>query len=160
MDAYYTRECIVHHIMRYLQAAINTYKFLNFLEKGDKNTDSQKGGRNRGPRGGGARGGGTGRGRDRHACPLAAVPSYPYGITLLNCDGQSMTLGWKVPRFSGGSPILGYFVDQREAQHRSWREVNAAPVRERLLTVGFGGPLSLGDPTRWAGSCLRCPRAG
>ncbi|XP_054422183.1 myomesin-2 [Pteronotus mesoamericanus] len=63
------------------------------------------------------------------------VPSYPYGITLLRCDGQSMTLGWKAPRFSGGSPVLGYFVDQREAQHRNWHEVNAAPVGERILTV-------------------------
>uniref|UniRef100_A0A8C0N3A8 Myomesin 2 n=1 Tax=Canis lupus familiaris TaxID=9615 RepID=A0A8C0N3A8_CANLF len=26
------------------------------------------------------------------------VPSHPYGVTLLNCDGHSMTLGWKVPR--------------------------------------------------------------
>nr|KAF6270294.1 myomesin 2 [Myotis myotis] len=63
------------------------------------------------------------------------VPSPPYGITLLNCDGHAMTLGWKVPRFSGGAPILGYFVDKREAQHRNWHEVNAAPVKERLLTV-------------------------
>ncbi|XP_054576316.1 myomesin-2 [Eptesicus fuscus] len=63
------------------------------------------------------------------------VPSHPYGITLLNCDGRSMTLGWKEPRFSGGAPVLGYFLDKREAQHRNWHEVNAAPVTERLLTV-------------------------
>ncbi|XP_045437610.1 myomesin-2-like, partial [Pipistrellus kuhlii] len=63
------------------------------------------------------------------------VPSHPVGITLLSCDGRSMTLGWKEPRFSGGAPVLGYFVDKREAQHHSWHEVNAAPVRERLLTV-------------------------
>lgn len=63
------------------------------------------------------------------------VPSHPYGITLLSCDGQSMTLGWKEPHFSGGAPVLGYFVDKREAQHRNWHEVNAAPLKERLLTV-------------------------
>ncbi|EPY85790.1 myomesin-2 [Camelus ferus] len=63
------------------------------------------------------------------------VPSYPYGITLLNCDGHSMTLGWKVPRFSGGSPILGYYVDKREAHHTNWHEVNALPLKERILTV-------------------------
>ena len=28
-------------------------------------------------------------------------PSYPHGITLLNCDGHSMTLGWKAPKYSG-----------------------------------------------------------
>lgn len=67
---------------------------------------------------------------------LAAVPSHPYGVTLLNCDGHSMTLGWKVPRFSGGAPILGYFIDKREARHQNWHEVNSAPVQERVLTVG------------------------
>ncbi|XP_003984609.5 myomesin-2 isoform X1 [Felis catus] len=63
------------------------------------------------------------------------VPSHPYGVTLLNCDGHSMTLGWKVPRFSGGAPILGYYVDKREAQHKNWHEVNSSPVKERILTV-------------------------
>ncbi|XP_059941943.1 myomesin-2 [Mesoplodon densirostris] len=63
------------------------------------------------------------------------VPSHPYGITLLNCDGHSMTLGWKVPKFSGGSRILGYYIDKREAHHKNWHEVNASPLRERILTV-------------------------
>nr|XP_060511606.1 myomesin-2 [Panthera onca] len=63
------------------------------------------------------------------------VPSHPYGVTLLNCDGHSMTLGWKVPRFSGGAPILGYYIDKREAQHKNWHEVNSSPVKERILTV-------------------------
>lgn len=78
-----------------------------------------------------------GPGDPRAVCVLAAVPSYPYGITLLNCDGHSMTLGWKVPKFSGGAPILGYYVDKREAQHRNWHEVNASPLQDRILTVGL-----------------------
>uniref|UniRef100_A0A8D1UD62 Myomesin 2 n=2 Tax=Sus scrofa TaxID=9823 RepID=A0A8D1UD62_PIG len=63
------------------------------------------------------------------------VPSHPYGITLLNCDGHSMTLGWKVPKFSGGSPIIGYYVDKREGHHKNWHEVNSSPLKERILTV-------------------------
>uniref|UniRef100_A0A8C0QAZ2 Myomesin 2 n=1 Tax=Canis lupus familiaris TaxID=9615 RepID=A0A8C0QAZ2_CANLF len=62
------------------------------------------------------------------------VPSHPYGVTLLNC-GHSMTLGWKVPRYSGGAPILGYYLDRREAQHRNWHEVNSSPIKERIFTV-------------------------
>ncbi|KAF3825617.1 hypothetical protein GH733_005599 [Mirounga leonina] len=62
------------------------------------------------------------------------VPSHPYGVTLLNCDGHSMTLGWKVPKFSGGTPILGYYIDKREAHHKNWHEVNSSPVKERILT--------------------------
>ncbi|MEJ1274211.1 hypothetical protein NN561_005091 [Cricetulus griseus] len=63
------------------------------------------------------------------------VPSHPYGITLLNCDGHSMTLGWKVPKFSGGSTILGYYLDKREVHHKNWHEVNSSPVKERILTL-------------------------
>ncbi|KAJ8775763.1 hypothetical protein J1605_016161 [Eschrichtius robustus] len=63
------------------------------------------------------------------------VPSHPYGINLLNCDGHSMTLGWKMPKFRGDSPILGYYVDKREAHHQNWHEVNVSPVQERILTV-------------------------
>ncbi|XP_001505790.3 myomesin-2 isoform X2 [Ornithorhynchus anatinus] len=62
-------------------------------------------------------------------------PSHPYGITLLNCDGHSMTLGWKVPKFSGGAPILGYYMDKREAQHQNWHEVNSHLIKDTIYTV-------------------------
>lgn len=82
-------------------------------------------------------------------CDFAAVPSHPYGVTLLNCDGHSMILGWKVPKFSGGAPILGYYVDKREAHHKNWHAVNSSPVTERILTVGSYGPTAF----RWVVSC-------
>ncbi|XP_072264523.1 myomesin-2 isoform X2 [Pyxicephalus adspersus] len=63
------------------------------------------------------------------------TPSYPYGITLLSCDGQSMTLGWKLPKFTGGSPINGYYMDKREANHLNWHEVNANIIKERIFKV-------------------------
>nr|XP_034965839.1 myomesin-2 isoform X1 [Zootoca vivipara] len=62
-------------------------------------------------------------------------PSFPYGLTLLNCDGHSMTIGWKLPRFSGGSNILGYYIDKRELHHHNWHEVNSSLVKERIYTV-------------------------
>uniref|UniRef100_A0A8C5JE35 Myomesin 2 n=1 Tax=Junco hyemalis TaxID=40217 RepID=A0A8C5JE35_JUNHY len=62
-------------------------------------------------------------------------PSYPHGITLLNCDGHSMTLGWKAPRYSGGSPILGYYIDKREANHQNWHEVNSSLITRTIYTV-------------------------
>ncbi|KAM4693675.1 myomesin-2 isoform 2-T2 [Discoglossus pictus] len=63
------------------------------------------------------------------------TPSHPYGITLLNCDGQSMTLGWKVPKFTGGSQITGYYIDKREAHHLKWHEVNSQQIQQRIFTV-------------------------
>ncbi|XP_074803883.1 myomesin-2 isoform X2 [Natator depressus] len=71
----------------------------------------------------------------RGSVPHIACPSHPYGITLLNCDGHSMTLGWKLPKFSGGSPVLGYYIDKREAHHHNWHEINSSPVKERIYTV-------------------------
>uniref|UniRef100_A0A8C4U579 Myomesin 2 n=1 Tax=Falco tinnunculus TaxID=100819 RepID=A0A8C4U579_FALTI len=62
-------------------------------------------------------------------------PSYPHGITLLNCDGHSMTLGWKAPKYSGGSPILGYYMDKREANHQNWHEVNSSLITQTIYTV-------------------------
>ena len=67
---------------------------------------------------------------------LIACPSYPHGITLLNCDGHSMTLGWKALKYSGGSPILGYYIDKREANHKNWHEVNSSVISRTIYTVG------------------------
>ncbi|XP_018430419.1 PREDICTED: myomesin-2 [Nanorana parkeri] len=63
------------------------------------------------------------------------APSHPYGITLLNCDGHSMTLGWKLPKFSGGSHVTGYYIDKREANHLNWHEVNTTQISERIYKV-------------------------
>ncbi|KAG9493803.1 hypothetical protein GDO78_001596 [Eleutherodactylus coqui] len=63
------------------------------------------------------------------------TPSHPYGVTLLNCDGQSMTIGWKLPKFTGGANITGYYIDKREADHLNWHEVNSKQVSERIFKV-------------------------
>ncbi|KAG8444941.1 hypothetical protein GDO86_009920 [Hymenochirus boettgeri] len=63
------------------------------------------------------------------------TPSHPYGITLLSCDGNSMTLGWKLPKFTGGSNITGYYIDKREANHINWHEVNSSLIQERIYKV-------------------------
>uniref|UniRef100_A0A8C4SPB9 Myomesin 2a n=1 Tax=Erpetoichthys calabaricus TaxID=27687 RepID=A0A8C4SPB9_ERPCA len=62
-------------------------------------------------------------------------PSTPYGITLLDCDGKSMTLGWKHPRFSGGASVNAYYIDQREASQLRWKETNIEAITERIYTV-------------------------
>ncbi|RXM33321.1 Myomesin-2 [Acipenser ruthenus] len=66
---------------------------------------------------------------------LYASPSPPYGITLLACDGHSMTLGWKHPRYSGGSKITAYYIDQRDVADLHWKETNVPPIKERIYKV-------------------------
>ncbi|KAK1171627.1 M-protein, striated muscle-like [Acipenser oxyrinchus oxyrinchus] len=62
-------------------------------------------------------------------------PSPPYGITLLACDGHSMTLGWKYPRYSGGSKVTAYYIDQRDVADLHWKETNVFPIKEIIYKV-------------------------
>ncbi|XP_057691458.1 myomesin-3-like [Corythoichthys intestinalis] len=63
------------------------------------------------------------------------VPSAPSAIALLMCTGSEMVLGWRRPRFDGGDPVRGYYLDRREAGTEMWREVNVKAYRERRATV-------------------------
>ncbi|XP_061130173.1 M-protein, striated muscle-like isoform X2 [Syngnathus typhle] len=67
--------------------------------------------------------------------PALATPSAPYGISLLNCDGSSMTVSWSSPKSCGGSKISAYYVDRRDVQTLVWKEVNVGPIVERMCTV-------------------------
>uniref|UniRef100_A0A7N8WKH6 Myomesin 2a n=1 Tax=Mastacembelus armatus TaxID=205130 RepID=A0A7N8WKH6_9TELE len=67
--------------------------------------------------------------------PALAIPSAPYGITMLSSDGSSITLAWKSPKHSGGSRINAYYIDQRDVNDTVWTEVNLAAVTERVCTV-------------------------
>ncbi|XP_062842071.1 myomesin-3 [Trichomycterus rosablanca] len=63
------------------------------------------------------------------------VPSAPSGISLLNCTGTSIVIGWRAPASDGGDPVRGYYLDQREKTQSAWGEVNTKPIRERVYTV-------------------------
>uniref|UniRef100_A0A8C2WMI4 Myomesin 2a n=1 Tax=Cyclopterus lumpus TaxID=8103 RepID=A0A8C2WMI4_CYCLU len=67
--------------------------------------------------------------------PALASPSAPFGITLLSCDGSSMTLAWKSPKHCGGSKVTAYYLDHRHADALLWREVNQEAVREEHCSV-------------------------
>ncbi|XP_023811707.1 myomesin-2 isoform X2 [Oryzias latipes] len=64
-----------------------------------------------------------------------ATPSAPYGITMLSCDGASMTLAWKSPKHCGGSKVNAYYIDKRDADTLVWKEVNLSAVTDRTCTV-------------------------
>lgn len=73
----------------------------------------------------------------KYILDLSATPSAPYGITMLSCDGSSMTLAWKSPKHCGGSKVNAYYIDKRDADTLVWKEVNLAAVTERTCTVGL-----------------------
>ncbi|KAM9770588.1 myomesin-2 isoform 2-T3 [Menidia menidia] len=67
--------------------------------------------------------------------PALATPSAPYGISMLSCDGSSMTVAWKSPKHCGGSKVNAYYIDKRDADTLVWKEVNLSAVTERICTV-------------------------
>uniref|UniRef100_A0A3P8ZWF2 Myomesin 2a n=1 Tax=Esox lucius TaxID=8010 RepID=A0A3P8ZWF2_ESOLU len=67
--------------------------------------------------------------------PAIATPGAPHGITMLSCDGASITIAWKSPKHRGGSKITAYYVDKRDADSLTWQEVNTAPTQTRTYKV-------------------------
>ncbi|XP_055014749.1 myomesin-2 [Boleophthalmus pectinirostris] len=67
--------------------------------------------------------------------PALSTPSAPFGITMLSCDGSSMTLAWNSPRHCGGSKVNAYYIDKRDADTLAWKEVNLQAVTERVCKV-------------------------
>ncbi|XP_069545560.1 M-protein, striated muscle isoform X3 [Brachyistius frenatus] len=67
--------------------------------------------------------------------PALATPSAPFGITMLSCDGSSITVAWKSPKHCGGSKINAYYIDKRDADTLVWKEVNLSAIMERICTV-------------------------
>ncbi|XP_061583560.1 myomesin-2 isoform X3 [Cololabis saira] len=64
-----------------------------------------------------------------------ATPSSPYGITMLNSDGSSITVAWRTPKHCGGSKVNAYYIDKRDADTLVWKEVNMSGVTDRVCTV-------------------------
>lgn len=54
---------------------------------------------------------------------------------MLSCDGSSITLAWKSPKHCGGSKVNAYYIDKRDADTLTWKEVNLAAVTERICKV-------------------------
>uniref|UniRef100_A0AAY4BH06 Myomesin 3 n=1 Tax=Denticeps clupeoides TaxID=299321 RepID=A0AAY4BH06_9TELE len=63
------------------------------------------------------------------------APSPASGFALLLCTASEMLISWRAPAHNGGDPIRGYYLDQRQKARSAWREVNTAPVKERVYKV-------------------------
>ncbi|XP_067835767.1 myomesin-1-like isoform X2 [Heptranchias perlo] len=65
-------------------------------------------------------------------------PAPPYGITVLESVHNAMVLGWKQPKFLGGSDITGYFVDYCEVIDDipgKWKEAHIKAISERAYRI-------------------------
>uniref|UniRef100_A0A8C1YHG1 Myomesin 2 n=1 Tax=Cyprinus carpio TaxID=7962 RepID=A0A8C1YHG1_CYPCA len=64
------------------------------------------------------------------------LPSSPYDVSLLYCDGESMVINWKQPIHSGGAEVTDYYIDKCNVAKKTWKEVNIPPIKERLHKIG------------------------
>ncbi|XP_040209960.1 myomesin-1 isoform X2 [Rana temporaria] len=67
-----------------------------------------------------------------------APPSAPYDITVLESVRDSMVIGWKQPKISGGVDIKGYYVNFREVVDGvagKWHEANIKAISERAYRI-------------------------
>ncbi|XP_068093324.1 myomesin-1 isoform X3 [Hyperolius riggenbachi] len=67
-----------------------------------------------------------------------AAPSAPYDITVLESVRDSMVIGWKQPKITGGVEIQGYYVNFREVVDGvpgKWLEANIKAISDRAYRV-------------------------
>lgn len=59
------------------------------------------------------------------------LPGPPEKPTVAEYSKTSMTLTWEPPRETGGSKIIGYWLEKREKGTDYWAKVNKMPVTKR-----------------------------
>ncbi|KAM4029163.1 myomesin-1 isoform 2-T2 [Anomaloglossus baeobatrachus] len=87
-----------------------------------------------------------------------AVPSAPYDITVLESVRDSMVIGWKQPKFTGGVDIHGYYINFREVVHGiqgTWKEANIKAISDRAYRI-----LNLKENTIYEFQVAACNIAG
>uniref|UniRef100_A0A672TDJ8 Myomesin-2-like n=1 Tax=Sinocyclocheilus grahami TaxID=75366 RepID=A0A672TDJ8_SINGR len=73
------------------------------------------------------------------------LPSSPYDISLLYCDGESMVLNWKLPIHSGGAEVTDYYIDKCNVAKKTWKEVAMYCSILCMLLVYGANLIGLGD---------------
>ncbi|XP_027995053.2 myomesin-1 isoform X1 [Eptesicus fuscus] len=66
-----------------------------------------------------------------------AVPGPPHNLKYSEVRKTSLVLQWKPPIHSGRTPVIGYFVDVKEANAKDdqWRGLNEAVLKNKYLKV-------------------------
>uniref|UniRef100_A0A673KKX4 Myosin-binding protein C, slow-type n=1 Tax=Sinocyclocheilus rhinocerous TaxID=307959 RepID=A0A673KKX4_9TELE len=52
------------------------------------------------------------------------IPDPPEAPMVTDVGGDWCTMTWELPRYDGGSPILGYFIERKKKQSSRWMRLN------------------------------------
>ncbi|XP_022091183.1 twitchin-like isoform X3 [Acanthaster planci] len=68
----------------------------------------------------------------KHPFDTPGAPEPPHATKT---DRNSISLAWKPPANNGGSPVLSYLVEKREAGSPNWSPATRAPVKDTSCSV-------------------------
>lgn len=64
-----------------------------------------------------------------------SVPDAPINVTANDVTTDSCVVKFEPPKFDGGSPIIGYFIERKQTSTARWLRVNRQPVAETSVKV-------------------------
>lgn len=67
---------------------------------------------------------------------LTGPPSPPQDLHITEAARDHISISWKAPEKSGGSPVIGYHIELCEAGTEKWMRVNSRPVKELKYRAG------------------------
>ena len=66
---------------------------------------------------------------------ILGPPNKPQNLLVSDLTKEEVTLKWEEPDFDGGAPIIGYYVEKRQAFTSRWTKVNRQPTSDLRFKV-------------------------
>ena len=66
-------------------------------------------------------------------CVCVGLPGRPEDVTLTEETNTLCKLTWTAPKYDGGSPVIGYYVERYIGS--SWNRVNTTPIPTCSVSV-------------------------
>lgn len=66
---------------------------------------------------------------------LLDPPGAPGKPVVSDIDATEMTVTWTAPESDGGNPVIGYFVEKKEAKSSRWTRINSSPLDAKTMKM-------------------------
>ena len=68
--------------------------------------------------------------------PFADRPAAPQQLTVTDASQNSVSLTWRPSPSDGGSPVVEYVIEKRDASHNNWIGVGRVEPDKHAFTAG------------------------
>ena len=66
---------------------------------------------------------------------ISDPPFAPQNLRLIDYSSNFLTIAWDAPEHDGGSPILGYIVEKRDAMRNMWIPAGKTDIDTRCNMI-------------------------